>query len=810
MVRTKRPLVAIGTLVASLVLAGCSSGQHSSPHPSSPGGVRPSVERLRAPETSALAHGTKVGDQSPQQFVDVASVDTTVVAVGLDNSAGQQRPLFAVSRDAGRSWSRAVVGRSPDATDHEAPLGVVHGAAGWVAYGSDAAGRPVMWVSSDGTRWARESTSRVFKTSDWGSVLRYLHGRYYLFGGSTPRTRRTTQRIVMWTSKDGHSWHRADITTRLPGVAATPWIDDAIVARGELVVAGGVEDNRDQMQPDRIVIWRSRDGGRTFSKDPTSASLGGAYRAYAAQLALHDGEVLLAAAGDGGSEQRYGHSSWDAVVLGHHRAGAGAWSKYIDADFSSRVEEQPSTLFAMGGQLVMAANSSNGGEDAMVGVGPDPLSFGVVPAATLTGPGVQAISAGVAVGRARAVLVGWDDRSGIERPMVWALDHGRLSAVRLPADITGGDPSPEVAALVHLPQANVLVGGSADSPVAWSSTGFSDWRARGLAGKTAPGVDVTVADAARVGRRALAVGYVTEDDHANGIVWTRTRAGRWRSAASSALAGETESGYGYLEPAAIAGHGSTVVLAATFFNDGKTDLRPFLSTDGGASWIEGTGRRAVSLTDAEQYHKRSRWRELQGPTNGDLSVSDVAHGPKGWLIGGSITAPGQKAKPVVWPSTDGETWDGAAALPLPSGFRSGSVSKLSKLGGTWVAEGSVARSDQTPSGWASWTSKDGVHWSPPVVVAATNAWVGDVIAVPGGLLAVGSTGPQTDVDAAAWVSKDGVGWKPVAVDFDGTSGSGRQYLTTGVVDGSVLRLVGADIGPDGGGPYTVSLRWTTP
>ena len=163
------------------------------------------------------------------------------------------------------------------------------------------------------------------------------------------------------------------------------------------------------------------------------------------------------------------------------------------------------------------------------------------------------------------------------------------------------------------------------------------------------------------------------------------------------------------------------------------------------------------------------------PTSGpEVGMFDVAAGPPG------IVAIGYAARPTLqattWFSTDGTSWE---RIPI-AGADLARVSAVTWTGGRFVIVGEARPVIQDAAAIATarahaavWTSEDGRTWTrvPHAPVFEVGGFIDtmedpasggmrDVVAGPGGLVAVGSVCTSTPAGClpAAWTSSDGISW----------------------------------------------------
>jgi hypothetical protein len=369
-----------------------------------------------------------------------------------------------------------------------------------------------------------------------------------------------------------------------------------------------------------------------------------------------------------------------------------------------------------------------------------------------------------------------------------------------------------VSAVVSVEGGHVAVGTASASPVAWRSDDFSSWAPVGLTGRADQVRSVSIADAVSVpGGDVVAVGQLSRPLGSEIGVWRRE--GRaWERVVASALSTPGQSGYGYVSASGLAvGHGSIVVAASAWLN-GSSEIYPLVSRDGGRTWDRAAGAGRAALTDQDRYFGRTPYTDFRAPENGSLSLAAVTETTRGFVLGGERVASGAGAKAVIWLSSDGRSWRRSTTLPRVPGAHAAGVTHLVANRDHVVATGYVQQDVADEDlGWVAWTSADGgLTWGPAEVVAESKGAVDDLLAVPGGFLALGSVGEAADRDAAAWVSADGTVWRAWDLDVPRGSGPGHQALSLGVVEGTSLRAVALDVPPAGGGFHAVTLPLPTP
>ena len=221
-------------------------------------------------------------------------------------------------------------------------------------------------------------------------------------------------------------------------------------------------------------------------------------------------------------------------------------------------------------------------------------------------------------------------------------------------------------------------------------------------------------------------------------------------------------------------------------------------------WTSGDGGTWERLPDGQAFvSRRDRWEE---------SVLDVVANQRGFVsVGVEQFDDASSADAAAWFSPDGTTWTrakvadgvgrtmdqvvatadgfvaiGEAGYDFHAGFGAGTAIWTSANGQTWARlperesppRGTALRSVVAGAGeyFASasfevsqgeepqprppvidgiWRSPDAVHWKP---VAGTPLDTGDVVVVPNGFIAMGSTDGSGVTSAVAWRSMDGRTW----------------------------------------------------
>ena len=165
---------------------------------------------------------------------------------------------------------------------------------------------------------------------------------------------------------------------------------------------------------------------------------------------------------------------------------------------------------------------------------------------------------------------------------------------------------------------------------------------------------------------------------------------------------------------------------------------------------------------------------------------------------------------AVWTSPDGLNWE---RLPLNGAALGGSSGQRAEQVVAWsgglVAVGEAISEEGYCA--AVWVSPDGVNWSrvphDEAVFGGEGTQSMESVALGGpGLVAVGFDGPPGEFDGAVWTSPDGVVWSRVADDGAVFGGEGSQVISEVLAVGGGLVAVGREELPAG----PVLAVWTSP
>ncbi len=753
---------------------------------------------------AAALRGRHVGDLTPQWLYDVAAAGRRVVAVGEDQSDNVTRPLFLVSADAGKTWHRGRVTSASlrHAGPFEHAIAVTHGKHGFVAVG--AGQRPVVWTSKNGQTWHRLRTHRaVFGNGDSIGAVTATPSGYIAAGTNSVNHGNSQNSLVIWTSADGHSWTRHSTTDLGLEVFPGSMYVSRIEAKGDLVIlAGGREDNTDNEQPNRIVIWRSTDGGKTWHQVPTARDLAGDYRAYLTGMSVVDGTFYAGASGNGSGEK------WDGVILTGGKQGA-AWRTLAEPKvLGTAHDDYGGTVSRVDGMWVVTGETSHFGDDVVVATGSRLDSLTMRHDDTLAAKGDQSINSAASSGNS-VVLVGSSSASGTAAPMVWRVTRGGVHAIHLPGAATGGKPPVTIVDVARKGRSMVVVGYSGNEGLVWRVGPGTPSAPALLPGLSAPVSDLfpTAVSVSPDGSLAIAgsVGVLPRGRLAE--LWTKKDDQHWRRHRSPAFDPAITNKYGNYYPIDIASGPDGWVMVGQLEENGHVDGAAWFSKNG-KTWTKATGYSKVKPVGNDRYEHRPLWKAFYSAENGGIQLSRVVHTSAGFVAAGTVDN-GQGPRPAVWKSPDGRHWHLPQKLPVPAHTTWVHINSLVRTDRTLVATGSW-EPEPGHSSWMSWVSHDnGKTWKHSKPMGGQQS-SGTVLRIPHGFLSVGETGPKATSDAAAWTSQDGLHWKRIDLELHYASKSGGQAIVDGVVVGNKLWVVEYDLSSRGGGHHVERVDVPTP
>ncbi|GAA4597273.1 hypothetical protein GCM10023194_71630 [Planotetraspora phitsanulokensis] len=693
------------------------------------------------------------GNGSSQVLNAIASVGSTVVAVGSDTTGTLPRPLFLVSTDGGRDWD---LGRVAGPAGYEAGAGavgrVVGGGGRWLAVGNDVSGwagqaARGMWVSVDGRAWTAvdpEGLAAFGSQDRIADVARTASG-FVAVGAAALKN--GTIGPVAWTSPDGRTWTRAgEIGTpdKVRGMRA-------VVARGDQVVALADPGPGDSGS----VILRSADGGRTWSR--TASTLASVQPEPGALTAAGNGYVLVplrqrSAAGEVTVYCSPEGARWSecGTIGGLGSEGTGVRGLASSSAGVAAVVESAWETYA----VYTSADGRKWAKKANLGEIP-----GTLRGLTITDAGL--------------VVAGGDKR-------------GAGDVENLPVLMTAGDgkdprsvPLGSVAGLSHLARdtadvavsggAFVAVGSANGDAAIWTSgnngANWTDARLSALLG--GPGRQA-LNSVAHGSKGWLAAGSTMTDPAVTRPLLVTSSDGRsWK--AGPAL--EVPAGHFLVAPRLVAAGPKGYVLAGD--DRSATGVVPAL-------WFSPDLKRFTRVPASGM------------PAGGaGVRLAAVTATPSGFMaVGGSGGADLETG--VAWVSSDGLRWAPASRV-VPDDARSAGLRQVVATGSGVVAVG-TAVTDEGVRPFSVVSADNGAHWEYGSLPADETAVVLDLVAAGGGLVAVGSHGPAGEGDSAAWISEDGLAWTRQALTQDGLGGAGTQWLGTVAVSGSRVLAIGRSTG----------------
>ncbi|GII29675.1 hypothetical protein Pmi06nite_31170 [Planotetraspora mira] len=717
-----------------------------------PAGLRLAAGDGQSGDAAFAAPGLP-GNGSSQVLNAIASVGSTVVAVGSDTTSTLPRPLFLVSTDGGKDWD---LGRVAGPAGYEAGAGavgrVVGGGGRWLAVGTDVSGwagqaARGMWVSPDGRAWTSVDPAglAVFGGQDRITDVARTATGFVAVGAATLKN--GTVGPVAWTSPDGRTWSRAgDIGTpdKVRGMRA-------VVARGDQVVALADPGPGDSGS----VILRSTDGGRTWLR--TAATLAGVQPEPGALTAAGNGFVL--------------------VPL-RQRSAAGEVTVYCSPE-----GEQWSECGSIGG-LGSESTGVRGLASSSAGVAAVVESAWETYAVYTSDDGrkwskeanlgeIPGTLRGLTITDAGLVVAGGDKR-------------GAGDVENLPVLMTAGDgktprsvPLGNVAGLSHLARdtadvavsagAFVAVGSANGDAAIWTSgnngANWTDVRLSTVLG--GPGRQA-LNGVAHGPKGWLAVGSTMTDPAVTRPLLVTSSDGRsWKAGPAM----QVPAGHFLVAPRLVAGGPKGYILAGD--DRSATGVLPAL-------WFSPDLKRFTRVPPTGM------------PAGGaGVRLTSVTATPSGFMAVGGSGAPDLETG-VVWVSPDGLRWTQAGRV-IPDDARSAGLRHVVATDSGVVAIGTEV-TEEGVRPFSAVSADDGAHWEYGRLPAEETAVVLDLVAANGGLVAVGSHGPAGEGDSAAWISEDGLAWTRQTLTQDGLGGAGTQWLGAVAVSGTRVLAIGRSTG----------------
>ncbi|MGH3239561.1 MAG: hypothetical protein ACRDNL_04220, partial [Spirillospora sp.] len=630
---------------------------------------------------------------------------------------------------------------------------------GWVAIGSRPGLGGAVWTSEDGRQWRRQpdAVGDVFGPGNRVRRITATGAGYLAIGANSKKGDFTDAQPAVWLSSDGRRWE-ARVGGQI-GVQVSKGrfsLVEAAASGNVILLEGLVTPNSGKPGPYRVV-WRSENGGRTWStsnvpvpKGSRGLMVGGGPAGF---LAMREIKT---------SGKSYGQAYVSQDGRSWKQAGALQTSAY---DRTARVVGDGGGYAAVvvRARDVLVSRSANGA------VWKDAGTAEAKPGREFTG---------AALAGGQTIVGGHEPGGGDTDPMLGVWD---AAGTAVPLDLTKLSgvirPDHAVRSVGATDSLAIAVGSARGDAAVWSSQDGSTWKAaQGLgAAFTRPGPQ-QLNDIVGGASGWLAVGY-DQAAPRRPLVVTSKDGGTWEAADSAAVFAGSGDGtpITYASAAGNAGYaivGTQGYSAAIWFTK---DLK---------SWERGAGADAKMLQGAKDA---ARW------------SLDVAAGSFGYTaVGGSQSPRGNQ--PSVWSSPDGRKWT-LRQLPLPAGVTAGHLTQVAVRGNTLVTTGIAAT--QQGLNWLGYVSTDaGRTWrrlespSGDTVVSVTA-----LTATPNGFAATGTTGPAGSTDVVSWTSKDGTSWTAEIPGGTGLGGAGDQEITGLAAFKNTLLGVGRSV--DGGGDQPV-------
>ncbi|HEY8478894.1 MAG TPA: hypothetical protein VIL71_03590, partial [Spirillospora sp.] len=482
-------------------------------------------------------------DGRDQKFTAAAASGSTVVAVGGESGSTRTRGLFVVSTDGGRTFASAQVRGGDEGSTATTPPQVVAGSSKkWIAIGSGDGGGTV-WTSSDGRSWTRQpdAVGRVFGRGSRVTQVAATGEGFIAIGEKSEKGDFSDAEAAVWTSPDGRQWEtRVGDQIGLEVTRASYSLAE-VAASGDTVLLKALIKPNNRKPPEYRKVWRSQDGGRTWTVSEVPVPKG------SRGLTIGGGEAGFVAVRETGKKS-------DPEGQAYVSKDGESWSKAGKLE----LDGYGFTMRILGGSRGFTALVRGGG-DVLLAHSTDGRSWR--PAGSAPGKPGRFIAGG-ALAEDRTTLVGHDPGGGDLDPLVAVWDaNGRQVPVD-PAKIAGViRPDHAVQALAASGPTAVAVGSGSGDAAVWTSTDGGSWKAaQGLgAAFTRPGAQ-RLLDVAAGQRGWLAVGYDQVAPRRPLVVVSRDGA-TWQTADSAAAFG-TEKGRNLATNAAASGSAGYVVVGS--------------------------------------------------------------------------------------------------------------------------------------------------------------------------------------------------------------------------------------------------------
>ncbi|TMQ93268.1 hypothetical protein ETD83_25855 [Actinomadura soli] len=699
-------------------------------------------------------------DGRDQKITDVAAVGSTVVAVGGETDALNARGIFLASSDGGRTF-KSVTQQGTDggaAPPGGIPDAVGGSSRGWVAIGSLPGLRGAVWTSENGLEWRRQPDA-VGDAFGKGNRVRRIVATdtgYLAIGENSRKGDFTDSQPAVWLSGDGRRWE-ARVGDQI-GVQVSNGkfaLVEAAASGNVILLEGLVTPDSGKPGPYRVV-WRSEDGGRTWSTSDVPVPKG------SRGLMVGGGQAgFLAMREIQSSGRLYGQAFTSKDGKSWTKAGALRTSDY----------KRTGRVIGDGGGYAAVVVR---GRDVMLSRSADGAAWKDAGTAEAK-PGREFSGAALAGGQ--AIIGGREPGGGDMDPMLGVWD---AAGTAVPVDLTKIPgvirPDHSVRSAGATDGLAVAVGSARGDAAVWSSQDGGSWKpAQGLgAAFTRPGPQ-QLNDVAGGAAGWLAVGY----DQAvprRPLVVTSKDGATWEAADSATAFAGGKDGTP-ITYAAAAGNAGYVIVGTQGFSAAawfSKDLK---------NWVPGAGADPRTLRGAKGA---AHW------------MFDVTAGPSGYAaVGGVQDAKGNQ--PSVWSSSDGRRWT-AQQLPLPGGVTAGHLTHVAARGNTLVTTGIAATAQGL--NWLGYVSTDGGRSWRPLASPSGDAVVSvtALTATPKGFAATGTTGSAGATDVVSWTSADGSSWATATPGGTGLGGVGDQEITGLAAFKNTLLGVGRSVDGNGDQP----------
>ncbi|MFI0450840.1 hypothetical protein [Actinomadura sp. 6N118] len=681
-----------------------------------------------------------------QQLTDVASVGSTVVAVGGESDPDQQRGVFLVSGDGGKTFKQASVGGLEGAgpASGDVPQQVVGSERGWIAIGSRAGGGAV-WTSRDGKDWQRQpdAVGDVFRPGNQVKQVITTGSGFAAIGENSEKGDFSDSQPALWLSTDGQRWE-ALIGDKfaIPAPARKGKVSLIRAAASGNAILLSSQHTPDPKKPQTTFrrVWRSDDGGRTWVPAKVPAPKG------ARGLMVGGGKpgLLVIREVKDGDKPAYGQAYTSTDGQAWTTAGKLESPGYQQVSQILATDSGYAALVVRG-RDVLISRTQDGKSWQDAGFLPN-KSGQTLQSAALSGDQTILVGRATGVGDGDALLSVWNAR-GSQLPVD-------------PAKVPGAKrPDHNVATVAAADGRAVAVGSAGGDAALWSTQDGKSWTA-GKGSGTAlarPGFQMLL-DVTGGKSGWLTVGF---DDSVprRPIVLTSADGATWQ-----AMDGDAQ------------------------FKPEKDALTTFAAASGPAGYVivgdEGLSATTWFSADLKKWErgKGIGSNALAAQPNSNRWMRSAAGGSFGYVAVGGVRDPNvgdaPADRPAVWTSADGKQWT-LQQPQLPGGLREGFLSHVAAKGNTLVAAGTATTgSANMPLAYVS--TDGGKTWRESKMPAPDGVAGIDVTALTEtskGFTATGVTGRQGATDVVSWTSADGVSWTPSKPGGDGLDGDGDQQIT---------------------------------